>query len=90
MKSIEYKVEFFNTTPNQIWGRLTTTKTIKTSWWWQQPKFYKEEVFQKFVCNWDTNEKFYGEISGEFPVLVQEMLYKELVRARIHKVFDRF
>lgn len=85
-----YAVEFYNMVPNQIQGKLTTTKRIRISWWWQAPLYKTEEISEKIVCNIDTYEKFYGQTSGMFGVLIQEMLYNELAKARIQKTFDRF
>ena len=76
--------------PNQIQGRLTTIKTVNQGWWWQKKEILTEEVVEKIVCNNNTYEKFYGEHSGMFGVLIQEMIYDQLAKARIQKTFDKF
>lgn len=49
-----------------------------------------ETTSQKIVCNLETEELFYGETSGQFSILIQEMLHEALRQARIKKTFDNF
>lgn len=85
-----YDVTFFNLHRDHIQGRLITKKVINKGFWFWKKAIKVEETSEKFICSPETDELFYGENSGLFHILVQEVLFEELKKARIKKQFEKF